>query len=486
MILSLNLQPNKELEILRKLRRKPLPILITLLLFTLLASGKGTYSQAQSTTTISANLGSHQINLGDEISIEISIAGGSNIYGFDLTINYDPSLLSPTEEPYQIGDFLGTNPLVIVPQNQASGSFRLAASRTGTVGGSSGSGTLYRLRFRTLAPGTATLNFEGVMLIDDAGQPLPGPELKGTTVEILAPPTPPTPSPGEASLYISPSEGNYYLGDQPATEIILDTQDNPASGADVILHFDPARWEVAQINPGSIFANYPQKTFDNQNGIIRISGTANYGQYFTGRGMLAQIIWEIKSIGPTTLEFEFTPGSTTDCNIVSALTGQELLTKEPPTASYTFIFEPTLNLQYNLPYRLSTVGSAAEIEISTEDQAFKHTAKVGKDGILKNLDLSELEFGHSYRFIIKIKGFLKKKAKELVTIRGGTNPSSGILDFGNLYAGDLNNDDIINNFDLAELFDSWGKAGPADFNGDQTVNNFDAWVTFANFFKEAE
>lgn len=449
---------------------------------------------SQSQTNLVINLPVNTIKIGDQITISVEVENTIDLYGFDLTVNYDPQLLNLAEDSYQLGTFLNNNPLTIGPNiDEQAGKFQISMMNTGLTSGSSGSGVLFTLPFEAMANGTALFWLDPASLIDSEGNPINfQAEISSLTIgSVTVTPTPttidtPEETEEKASFLLAPSSANYYLGDQPEIEIRLDTWSNPVSGADLILNFDPLNWEVAEITEGTIFASYPLKEFDNSSGQVKISGTAEYNNYYSGRGNFATLKFNLKSAGITSLKFDYSPGSTLDCNIVSALTGQELLTEEPLSGQYEMINNPLLNFEYNLPHRLPSVGNQATVNLSTVDQSFTKQIEVDSSGIYQGLSLAELVINQNYEFIIKVAGYLRKKGNEIITLYGGDNPKEGYLDFGDLIGGDLNDDQIINNIDLAALFKAWSSAGDGDFNGDGLVNNFDVWVMFANFFQEAQ
>lgn len=466
----------------------------------------GALSQTQALVKI--NPPSQNVGVNQEVTVGVEVENVENLFCFDLSLDYNSSLLELDDtNSHQIGDFLGQNTLTAIATSSATPvpnipeqkTFRLAVCKQGQMAGSSGLGTLFSLNFQALAEGTSPLTLSQVILLDSQGNGI-NTQIENAQVTISGPSSSPTPSPSpipspsptpsplpQAEFLLSPSSDVYFLGDSPEIEVYLDTWNNPVVGADLVLNFDPSVWEVSQILEGSIFPNYPGKVIDNTSGLIRVSGTVEPpDQYFSGRGVFARIIFETKTEGETTLGFEFTPNSpTTDCNIVAA-DGGELLTQAPLNGQYSLIFNPVLNFKYNLPHRLEEVGNQANVYISTDDQTFEATVDVDKSGIYEGLSLNKLILNQIYRFIIKIEGFLRKKADQEITLYGGSNPKEGYLDFGDLEAGDLNDDDIVNNLDLAELFAVYYESGAADFNGDGMVNVFDVWIMFTNFFKEAQ
>lgn len=119
------------------------------------------------------------------------------------------------------------------------------------------------------------------------------------------------------------------VGDTFKADIEL-SANSPSTGADVIIKYDP---EVLQVVPsgtaaataGKIFQSYPANTFDPK-GIITLSGTS-VDKGFSGQGVFASINFKAKDKGLTKIEFDFTPGLTTDSNVIEVSSGSDILKK---------------------------------------------------------------------------------------------------------------------------------------------------------------
>jgi len=112
-----------------------------------------------------------------------------------------------------------------------------------------------------------------------------------------------------------------------------------------------------------------------------------------------------------------------------------------------------------------------------------------------SLGLGREHLGRTYQLFARTPSHLRKKASSAITIHGGDN----YVDFGSLIPGDLfiapgenEQDNLINNFDVAELFQKWGPTesstppAPADFNCDSIVNTWDLKILFENFGKRGD
>lgn len=112
------------------------------------------------------------------------------------------------------------------------------------------------------------------------------------------------------------------------------------------------------------------------------------------------------------------------------------------------------------------------------------------------LTLGEEHIGKTYELFARTSSHLRKKAMLPITIQKGNN----YVDFANLIPGDLfiapgglnEQDNLVNNFDVAELFQNWGPTGspippaPADLNGDGVVNTWDLKIVFDNFGRSGD
>jgi len=118
------------------------------------------------------------------------------------------------------------------------------------------------------------------------------------------------------------------LGDNFTIEIQLDTFSQGIVGVDAIINFEPRYLKAFRIDPGPLFPNYPGLYLDNQKGVIKLAGSSNFGQYFSGKGILATLNFEALSEGETTIAFQWEPNSTRETNIVSPQK-TDLLVNEP-------------------------------------------------------------------------------------------------------------------------------------------------------------
>lgn len=163
--------------------------------------------------------------------------------------------------------------------------------------------------------------------------PTPTPTLTPTPVPTATPtptitptptPTPlPTPVPTEPTLFLEPKSGE--IGDTFEVEVMIDTGGKEITGADTILNYEPDKLEGQEIIVGE-FSSYLFRQIDEGAGKIKISAIVSPGSSFTGTKKLATIRFrKLQDQGTTSLTFEFTPGSTRDCNLVEKGTVRDIL-----------------------------------------------------------------------------------------------------------------------------------------------------------------
>lgn len=121
---------------------------------------------------------------------------------------------------------------------------------------------------------------------------------------------------------------NFQLNEIVPVSIRLATGGRNIIAADAVLRYDPNFLEAtgsAFFAGGDTFGDYPTTEVDSQNGVIRISGIGGIDDSFNGIGELASLNLKAKKLGKTTLSVEFTPGDTTDSNIIETNSTQDIL-----------------------------------------------------------------------------------------------------------------------------------------------------------------
>lgn len=120
-----------------------------------------------------------------------------------------------------------------------------------------------------------------------------------------------------AKLYLEPPTGNYGVGQQFQSRIMLDTEQKAVAGADAFLTFNPSILKAVKIEKGAIFNQYLGINIDNENGSLSASGIISLDNDagWSGSGVFATIVFEGLSTGTSQIVFDFTQGSKNDSNI---------------------------------------------------------------------------------------------------------------------------------------------------------------------------
>jgi hypothetical protein len=104
---------------------------------------------------------------GASVDVAVNVTDIADLFGYGLTINYDASLLNVSS--VSAGSFLGTAgtpDFGVIMGSEAGAINYIYDGLYGTGPGASGSGTLFTIRFDTLAAGNAFLNFTNLVIFD--------------------------------------------------------------------------------------------------------------------------------------------------------------------------------------------------------------------------------------------------------------------------------------------------------------------------------
>jgi hypothetical protein len=125
------------------------------------------------------------VNVGDTFSVDVNIAGITDLYAFQFDVMFNDALLDPVFVPPDLADpfdpggystegsFLSIGgPTFFNKGSYADGDGKVAftfALLLGAVPGVSGDGTLATLTFAATAAGPATFSLGGILLTDSSG-----------------------------------------------------------------------------------------------------------------------------------------------------------------------------------------------------------------------------------------------------------------------------------------------------------------------------
>ncbi len=141
-------------------------IVFTFLLLSLLSTVFLFGASAQA-TMIKAEASASQPHIGDTLTVNIKISNAQNLYGVDVTLNWNPSVLKLISATPQLGvesrpngvlHESSTYPIDVEDNTQGDGEYHLLATSTGSATASfSGSGTIATLQFNVTSAGPTGL-----------------------------------------------------------------------------------------------------------------------------------------------------------------------------------------------------------------------------------------------------------------------------------------------------------------------------------------
>ena len=109
--------------------------------------------------------------IGDPVIVDVDISGVTDLYGFQLDLQFDPSLLSFTGGTSTEGAFLpggGTTFFIGGTDNGSGAVTGTADTLIGAITGVSGGGILATFSFTAIAPGVSALTLANVFLLDSS------------------------------------------------------------------------------------------------------------------------------------------------------------------------------------------------------------------------------------------------------------------------------------------------------------------------------
>lgn len=154
---------------------------------TLLMAGLASPVRAQGGTLISVQPPASQVPVGSDLLIELYVTNGVDVNAFDVTITYDPGLL--TLNSWAHGGYLKN--LAVVSEVNQPGSLRLAATQLASPP-VSGDGVLLKLNFRAAAAGTSAVTITRAEFASSTGVKTEPERVNGTVTAVSAPTFTPT------------------------------------------------------------------------------------------------------------------------------------------------------------------------------------------------------------------------------------------------------------------------------------------------------
>ncbi|MCR2815890.1 cohesin domain-containing protein [Microbacterium jiangjiandongii] len=171
------------------------------------------------------------VTAGDTVTVTVAAEAGADLFAYDLTLGYDPTLLAfaAGSETYPTGGYGAVT--------ESSGTVTFTNTRLGTSPGLAGTHDLVTFSFTAVGSGSATISVDDGTFLDSASASQPLPEAVTTTVEIAAAPvTPsPTPAPGAPGAG-APAAGEGAADDAAASDPAGNSAGSLATtGGDVVM-----------------------------------------------------------------------------------------------------------------------------------------------------------------------------------------------------------------------------------------------------------
>jgi hypothetical protein len=116
------------------------------------------------TTTISVTPQTNTVSVGQTFSVNIEISNVQNLYGLDIALTWDTSMLKLDNNKTFVGESNGVlNPQVLFVQesaDQSTGEYNVVATSENPAGPFSGSGTVATLTFTVKSTGQSSLTLK--------------------------------------------------------------------------------------------------------------------------------------------------------------------------------------------------------------------------------------------------------------------------------------------------------------------------------------
>lgn len=149
----------------------------TVLVMSLVAAVAVPSGLAQGGTVIRLDASPAQIDVGGTTTVTLRLENVSNLYGIEVSLTFDPSLLelqdaNPAEDGAQVtlGTFLSPDFIVRNAANNATGMVDIAFTQVSPRQPVSGSGVLATMTFKGKQSGTSALQFQKSLLSDPDGK----------------------------------------------------------------------------------------------------------------------------------------------------------------------------------------------------------------------------------------------------------------------------------------------------------------------------
>jgi hypothetical protein len=181
-------------------------------------------AQEQVTTVLRLEPEAQQLNVNDNATVQIWVDDVINLFGFDLTLEFNPTILQvqdadPGQDGVQIqpGNLLSADIVVRNLADNETGSISYIISQQAPSPAITGTGVLATINFTAVAGGNSDLIFTMAELSDTNGQPIPADQQSGQII-VSQPGGSPTAT-GTPTLTLTPTETP--MGETPTPTMTL-------------------------------------------------------------------------------------------------------------------------------------------------------------------------------------------------------------------------------------------------------------------------
>jgi hypothetical protein len=136
--------------------------LLPLLVFIFLAVPLN-FAHAQATTALSINPSTTSLNVGQTATLTVRIADAADLFAYDITLHYDPSVVEITS--INNGSFLTGGFTAVQVLDKSAGTAQIAFTTIPPFSAQSGSGDLVTFKLKVKAGGSALITIENIQLL---------------------------------------------------------------------------------------------------------------------------------------------------------------------------------------------------------------------------------------------------------------------------------------------------------------------------------
>ncbi len=389
--------------------------------------------------------------IGEQFSINVSITGGENIGGYQLTIGFDTTALRHVENTTV--NYLPEGAF-FVPPVVSENRVTLGGTALGDVG--SGDGTLATLTFEVVDVKESNLTLSNVILTDSAGEHLANSAYGGKIVE-------PAASPSSAVVSISPSSvRSPTIGGQLTFNVDITGVENITD-----YHFT---WE-----------------FDNKL-LAYISSSEVYNLVdgvSSGDGTLGTRTFKVLDVNPSTVNLSGYYVGTDGLRYIPTFEKADVVvpaTSAVVSVTPASVLSPAIGEQFTFNFDIAGGQNIANYRLTWEydDTAFRSISSSVGDYLADGVGNGDgTLFTRTFR-VREVKASTVSVSGHLVDTNGiayiPTFVSAEILE---PIFGDVNRDGIVDISDLVLVGSSFGQqvsrgsGNPADVNEDGIVNIVD-------------